>query len=68
MRPAVGQRAVVRFRTGGTGPSGGPEMTDVIGYVRAVDADTVTLERKDGTASTVAWVDVVACKVLDQRG
>jgi hypothetical protein len=58
----------VRFRTGGIGPSGGPEMTDVIGHVRASDADSVTVERRDGTVTTVAWSDVVACKVVpDQR-
>jgi hypothetical protein len=41
-------------------------MSDIIGHVRRLDADTVTLERRDGTSSTVSWADVVACKVVPE--
>jgi hypothetical protein len=58
----LGQRVVVRSRTGGIGPSGGPEMTDVIGHVRALTADVVTLERRDGTLVDVRRSDVVTWK------
>lgn len=58
----IGQRIVVRYRTGGTAPSGRPELTDVIGHVRATDADSVQVERRDGTHVTVHRVDAVTWK------
>jgi hypothetical protein len=58
----VGRRVVVRYLTGRTAPSGRPELTDVIGHIRAVDADTVQLERRDGTLVTVRRADVVTWK------
>lgn len=60
--PAIGERVVVRSRTGGVGPSGGPELTDVIGHVLAVDEHEVRLERRDATVTTVAWAEVVTWK------
>jgi len=58
----LGQRVVVRSRTGGTGASGGPEMTDVIGHVHALSADVITLERRDGTLVDVRTSDIVTWK------
>jgi hypothetical protein len=71
----IGQRVVVRYRTGGTGPSGGPEMTDVIGHVRVISASTITVERRDRTQIDVRRADLVTWKVVpplrpeeDRRG
>jgi hypothetical protein len=58
----IGQRIVVRYRTGGTAPSGRPELTDVIGHVRAADVDTVQIERRDRTLVTVQRADAVTWK------
>ena len=58
----IGQRIVVRYRTGETAPSGRPELTDVVGHVRAADVDTVQVERRDGTLVTVARADAVTWK------
>ena len=58
----IGQRIVVRYRTGGTARSGRPELTDVIGHLRAADIDTVHIERRDGTFVTVQRVDTVTWK------
>ncbi|MFL6090915.1 MAG: DUF6725 family protein [Aeromicrobium sp.] len=64
----IGQRVVVRYRTGGTALSGRPELTDVIGHVRRADADAVVVERRDGDLVTVQRSDAVAWKpVPDQR-
>ena len=60
----IGRRVVVRWRTGGTGPSGGPEMTDVIGHVRAVTADLVTIQRRDDTMIDIRVTDIVTWKVV----
>lgn len=64
---SVGARIVVRHETGGVGPSGGPEMTDVIGHVRAVDADTVTLELRDGATRVVRLRTLVSWKQVPER-
>ena len=58
----IGQRIVVRYRTGETAPSGRPELTDTVGYVRAADGDTVQIERRDGTLVVVARADAVTWK------
>ena len=63
----VGRRVVVRHLVGGTGPSGGPAMSDVIGRVRAVDARAVTLEKRDGRTQDVALADVVTWKPVPDR-
>lgn len=60
----IGQRVVVRSRTGGIGPSGGPEMTDVIGHVRAISPESISIERRDGTLVDVRSADVVTWKVV----
>ena len=64
---SIGQRIVVRYAVGGTGPSGGPAMSDVIGRVRAVDEAGVTLERRDGRTQVVALTDVVTWKPVPDR-
>lgn len=64
---SVGHRIVVRYAVGGTGPSGGPAMSDVIGRVRAVDGIAVTLERRDGRTQVVALADVVTWKPVPER-
>jgi hypothetical protein len=60
----LGERLVVRHRTGGIGPSGGPELNDVIGHLRAATDVDLTLERRDGTLVNVRRVDVVTWKVV----
>lgn len=42
-------------------------MTDVIGHVRALDADTVTIERHDGRIAVVQLDAVVAWKPVPER-
>ncbi|MEV7395637.1 GNAT family N-acetyltransferase [Aeromicrobium sp. NPDC092404] len=64
---AIGRRVVLRHETGHVGPSGGPELNDVIGRVRAVDATTVTVERRDGRTEVVALTDVVTWKEVPDR-
>lgn len=63
----VGQRIIVRHETGGVGPSGGPEMNDVIGRVLAVDAESVTVERRDGQAQLIALSTIVTWKPVPDR-
>ena len=63
----VGTRVVVRYLTGLVGPSGGPEMTDVIGHLRAVDERTITVERRDGLLATVRIADVTVWKAVPER-
>jgi len=60
----VGRRVVVRYLTGRRAPSGRPELTDVIGHVRATDADSVHVERRDGTLVTIQRTDVVTWKLV----
>jgi len=64
---SVGHRIVVRYTVGGTGPSGGPAMSDVIGRVQAVDGTAVTIERRDGRTQVVALADVVTWKPVPDR-
>jgi ribosomal protein S18 acetylase RimI-like enzyme len=63
----TGRRVVVRHETGGVGPSGGPELNDVIGRVMSVDADAVTLERRDGRTETIGLSTVVTWKLVPER-
>lgn len=63
----VGSRIVVRHETGRRGPSGGPEMTDVIGHVRAVDETSVTIELRDGKTRVVDLGTVVTWKPVPPR-
>ena len=64
---ATGARIVVRHETGGVGPTGGPQMTDVVGHVLAVDAATVTIEQRDGRTRVVDLATVVTWKVVPDR-
>ena len=61
------QRVVVRYTTGGRGPSGGPEMTDVVGHVLASDSVSVTVERHDGTTVVVERSTIVTWKPVPER-
>ena len=63
----VGRRVVVRYLTGQVGPSGGPEMTDVVGHVCAVGGGTITVERRNGELATVRVADITAWKVVPER-
>lgn len=63
----LGSRIVVRHETGRVGPSGGPEMTDVIGHVRNIDASTVTVEHHTGRLVVVALETVVTWKPVPER-
>lgn len=64
---AIGSRIVVRHETGGVGPSGGPEMTDVIGHVRTVAEGAVTIELRDGQMRTVDLRTVTSWKPVPDR-
>ena len=64
---AVGTRIVVRHETGGVGPTGGPQMTDVVGHVLAVDDGVVTIELRDGSARSVELSTVVTWKRVPDR-
>src|SRR4051812_3981757 len=64
---ANGSRIVVRHETGGVGPSGGPEMTDVIGHVRSVDDRTATIETRDGRLRVVELSTIVSWKPVPAR-
>lgn len=64
---AVGARIVVRHETGGTGPTGGPQMTDVVGHVLAVDDGVVTIEVRDGSTRPVELSTVVTWKRVPDR-
>ena len=63
----VGSRVVVRYLTGDVGPSGGPEMTDIIGHIREVGETAITVERRGGELVTVRVADVTAWKVVPDR-
>ena len=58
----IGQRVVVRYRTGRMAASGRPELTDVLGHVRAVDDESMQVERRDGSLVTVLRADAVTWK------
>lgn len=61
---AIGRRYVVRYVIPGRGPSGGPAMTDVIGRVLTLDASSVRLERRDGSAVSVELASIVTTKLV----
>lgn len=63
---ALGSRIVVRHETGRVGPSGGPEMTDVIGHVRNVDSTSVTVEHRSGRLVTVSFDTIVSWKPVPE--
>src|SRR5687768_10357517 len=64
---AQGSRVVVRHRVGGSGPSGGPAMTDVVGRLVEVTQEEATVERRDGSLARVRLSDVVTWKVVPDR-
>lgn len=56
-------RVVVRSRVPGeTGPSGGPALTDAVGFVEYADEHRIDVRRKDGTLDSIARADIVAMK------
>ncbi len=63
----VGTRVVVRYAVGGTGPGGGPAMTDVVGRLLALGPAAARVERRDGTAVDVPLGAVVAAKTVPVR-
>jgi N-acetylglutamate synthase len=61
----LGRRVVIRSLVRGEkGPSGGPLMTDVIGFLRAYGDGVAVVERRDGSLTRVAIEDIVAAKPL----
>ena len=65
--PAIGSRIVVRSRTGRTGPSGGPEMTDVVGRLLEADETVLVVERRDGRVEHVERASIVTLKTVPGR-
>lgn len=65
--PQIGTRIVVRSLVGGTGPTGGPAMTDTVGRVLTADAESLVVERRDGSVQRVAVADVVTWKRVPDR-
>jgi hypothetical protein len=61
----LGRRVVIRSLVRGeTGPSGGPLMTDVIGYLRKYAEGVAVVERRDGSLTQVPIADIFAAKPL----
>jgi hypothetical protein len=61
----LGRRVVVRSLVRGEkGPSGGPLMTDVVGFLREYGEGVAVVERRDGSLVRVRLDDVVAAKPL----
>jgi hypothetical protein len=61
----IGRRVVIRSLVRGEkGPSGGPLMTDVIGFLRTYGDGVAVVERRDGSLTRVAIEDIVAAKPL----
>ncbi|MGH3478059.1 MAG: hypothetical protein ACRDQD_14620 [Nocardioidaceae bacterium] len=61
----IGRRVVIRsLLRGEKGPSGGPLMTDVVGYLREYGEGVAVVERRDGSLTRVAIDDIVAAKPL----
>ena len=65
--PAIGARVVVRARTGRLGPSGGPELTDVIGRLLTTSGLDLSIEDRNGAVTTIRLGDVVALKQVPDR-
>ncbi len=65
--PQIGTRIVVRSLIGGVGPTGGPAMTDTVGRVVSADAESMVVERRDGTVHEVSLAEVVTWKRVPDR-
>jgi N-acetylglutamate synthase len=64
----VGRRVVVRRALPGErGPSGGPALTDVLGVLEALTAETLLVRRDDGDVVSVDRFRVVAAKPVPAR-
>lgn len=63
----IGQRATIRVRVPGRGPSGGPALSDVVGEVLAVDATSVTVRRRSGEVTTVPRQAIVVFHPIVER-
>ncbi len=67
LQPAVGSRIVVRSRTGRIGPSGGPEMSDVVGRLLEADETVLVVQRRDGRVERVERASIVTLKSVPDR-
>lgn len=65
--PPVGSRVVVRSRTGGTGPTGGPAFTDVIGRLLESDEAVLVVQRRDGRIKRIDRSTIEAMKTVPDR-
>jgi GNAT superfamily N-acetyltransferase len=65
--PPTGARIVVRWRVGGTGPTGGPALTDTVGRVLATTPGTWVVERRDGRTQDVPVAEIVTWKTVPDR-
>lgn len=62
-RDDIGHRVVVRQRLRGeTGPTGGPALSDTLGYLESWDDDVLRVRRSDGELVAIAAADVVSGK------
>lgn len=63
----VGQRVVVRHLTGQVGPTGGPEMTDVLGICVSWGEAECVIETETGERAHIGLKDVVSGKPVPPR-
>jgi ribosomal protein S18 acetylase RimI-like enzyme len=64
----VGLRVVVRrVLPERTGPSGGPEMTDLLGVMESWTGTSTTVRAEDGSATVIALRDIVSGKPVPPR-
>jgi GNAT superfamily N-acetyltransferase len=64
---AIGRRVSVRLTAGGTGPSGGPALRDVVGFLESAAGDPApkwSIRRRTGEVVTVDVSRVIAAKVV----
>ena len=64
---ALGRRVTVRVTAGGTGPSGGPALRDVVGFLESITSDAGSewrLRTRTGQVVSVAVNRVVAAKIV----
>lgn len=66
---AMGKRISVRMTAGGTGPSGGPALRDVVGFLERATSDQPSrwsLRRRTGEVVTIDVSQVVAAKIVPE--